>query len=845
MRTRKARRSSYRVRRRGIRSFAELPYWRDKEVGVPDRVYEVTNRLPVTASVGHVEIADDTLRVEGYAYVHHLRYDKAWCAVRALELRATEPAHRILRPMRPVHRPDLTSGHSRALVDYGYAGFTAAVPLRALKSTDDEIIYNAAVKIAAPGARRGVALRCASRADVTARAITVRDDGTYVAAYVGHGGYLRVAVVRNPAQATAVQFDPAAGSVRVDVRLGGPATAPQLSLRPQSSDNVVASSPLTPTDADPSIRSATFPLAMFDLGTPDEPQHIWELTVDDVVAGKTSSRPLVVAPDFEPTVFHAGDRDRELAAHMSLRAHLVFSDRRAACQVVAARWTAGTLTIDLELPPSLVGADRDIVFGLHRDGREDVVPSAERRTESAVSLDFEIFDAAGQHSLAPGNWTLHVRDRNSVSTPLLPVEVVPERAAQMPQVLERGAVQVRIDASPGRFTVNIASGLRSERGPWNQRLLREGPYLAAGTKPLTESVLFQAWSGKQYSCNPRAIYEQMRREGREERLVWARRDTSISVPEGVASVLVGSREYYECLATSRYLVANDAMPPYYVRRDGARYLQTWHGTPLKRIGFDIENANFANINYLEEFAKEKDKWSYLISPNRYSSDIFRRAFAYEGTILETGYPRNDIFYSADAQEQRDRVRARLGLSPDQRVILWAPTWRDDQRDARGRYGVQLPFDLSAWDTLLGPDDVLLFRGHQLIQEAIGGMLAAARRVRNVTMYPDIQDLYLASDVLITDYSSVMYDFANTRRPMIFFAWDIDTYRDDLRGFYVDYDAEVPGPIVTDQAGLEHALRDPAWAEAESAQRYETFLERYCSLEDGHASERVVQAMLDD
>ena len=158
--------------------------------------------------------------------------------------------------------------------------------------------------------------------------------------------------------------------------------------------------------------------------------------------------------------------------------------------------------------------------------------------------------------------------------------------------------------------------------------------------------------------------------------------------------------------------------------------------------------------------------------------------------------------------------------------------------------MQLPFDLSAWDTLLGPDDVLLFRGHQLIQEAIGGMLAAARRVRNVTMYPDIQDLYLASDVLITDYSSVMYDFANTRRPMIFFAWDIDTYRDDLRGFYVDYDAEVPGPIVTDQAGLEHALRDPAWAEAESAQRYETFLERYCSLEDGHASERVVQAMLD-
>jgi CDP-glycerol glycerophosphotransferase len=357
-------------------------------------------------------------------------------------------------------------------------------------------------------------------------------------------------------------------------------------------------------------------------------------------------------------------------------------------------------------------------------------------------------------------------------------------------------------------------------------------------------VLFQAWSGKQYSCNPRAIYEQMRSEGRDERLVWARRDTSISVPDGVRSVLVGSREYYECLATSRYLVANDSMPPYYAKRDGAQYLQTWHGTPLKRIGFDIETANFANVNYLEDFAEEKDKWSYLISPNRYSTEIFRRAFAYDGTVLETGYPRNDVFYSADVAARRDQVRARLGLPPDQRVILWAPTWRDDQRDARGRYGVQLPFDLSAWDTVLGPDDILLFRGHQLIQEAIGGMLAAARRVRNVTMYPDIQDLYLASDVLITDYSSVMYDFANTRRPMIFFAWDIEAYRDNLRGFYVDYDAEVPGPIVTDRAGLEHALRNPAWSEAESAQRYDAFLERYCSLEDGHAAERVVRVLLD-
>jgi CDP-glycerol glycerophosphotransferase len=358
---------------------------------------------------------------------------------------------------------------------------------------------------------------------------------------------------------------------------------------------------------------------------------------------------------------------------------------------------------------------------------------------------------------------------------------------------------------------------------------------------LRDTVLFQSWGGKQYSDSPRAVYEEMRRQGRDEPALWVRRDTSVQLPAGTPSVLFGSHEYFEALATARYVVANDSMPTFYEKRPASNYLQTWHGTPLKRIGFDIENAQFGNRNYLNEFAVEVTKWNQLVSPNPFSTEVFRRAFRFDGEVLETGYPRNDVFYAPDAEERRQRIREGLGLRPDQRVILWAPTWREDQRDARGRYTLPLPFDLSTWDRILQPDDVLLFRGHQLIQQTVGGMLRGLRQVRNVTLYPDIQELYLAADLLITDYSSVMFDFANTRRPMIFYTWDLDHYRDHLRGFYLEFEQTVPGPVVTDLERLRELLDDTPVDLAQTP-AYQRFVDRFCGLEDGAASARVVSAL---
>ena len=844
VRERKARRSGYQVRRRRVHSYAELPYFRDREVGLPNRIYDVSNRLAVRALIESVEIRDEELHLSGYAFVDHLRFDRPWCAVRAVELRSTEPAHRVLRPMRPVRRPDLVASHNRSGVDFVNSGFAAKVPLRALPARETEIDYRVNVKIVAPGARRGVAFRCAPDANVVSNAIDVRRDGTYVAAYTDNGNYLHVVAVRNPPQVNAISFDRDTESVQFLITVPDVIESPQLTIRSEPAMAPVGSVALEPMRDGRGRYRATVALSTFDLGQPDGAGRSWVATVDGTTGDRAVSRAVVVAARFESTSYYSLQTDRELAARMSNGARLVMLDRRAVTQVVAARWRGGRLTVELDLPPSLTARHRNIHFTLRREGREDVEPDAERRAEQSVSLDFVVFNRSGHESLAPGRWSLYVHDRGSTAIPVLPIEVTPAHAAEVARTAQAGMVRATIEPAPRSFAIRVASGVESDRGAWNQRRLREGTYATALSRPLTDSVLFEAWGGKQYSCNPRAIFEEMRRQGRDERLVWVRRDTSVSVPDGVRWVLLGSREYYECLATARYIVSNDSLPSYYRKRDGSRYLQTWHGTPLKRIAFDIENPQFSNVNYLEEFASEKDKWTQLISPNRYSTEIFRRAFAYSGDILETGYPRNDVFYSPAATARREQVRGDLGCSPNQRLILWAPTWRDDQRDAHGRYGMRLPFDMSAWSLLLGADDLLLFRGHQLTQESIGGTLAASKKIRNVTTYPDIQDLFLASDVLITDYSSVMYDFANTRRPMVFFAWDLDTYRENLRGFYADYEAEAPGPIVTDYEALKAVLGDLERAAATTKPQYDDFVSRYCALEDGHASERAVRALLD-
>jgi CDP-glycerol glycerophosphotransferase len=348
-------------------------------------------------------------------------------------------------------------------------------------------------------------------------------------------------------------------------------------------------------------------------------------------------------------------------------------------------------------------------------------------------------------------------------------------------------------------------------------------------------VVFYDSFGGMYSDNPRAIFEELSGRGRDFSHVWAASDPA-PFPRGTRTVRRSDAKHLRALGRAKYLVVNAQMPGYVEKKRGAVYLQTWHGTPLKRIGFDNPQWSLLPAG-LREFAREIARWDYLISQNRFSTDIFRQAFRYEGEILETGYPRNDVLSSPDRDAIAKRVRTELGIKDGLTAVLYAPTWRDDVVDGSGRRSFSLELDVDLMERALGEDHVLLLRLHHAIPPA--EVDAVKPFVRNVSGHPDIRELYLAADVLLTDYSSAMFDFAVTGKPVLFFTYDLDTYRDDVRGFYLDFERDAPGPLLTTTDEVIDSLRDLGIVAAEHAGRYAAFRARYCHFDDGRAAARIV------
>ncbi|HVB45985.1 MAG TPA: bifunctional glycosyltransferase family 2 protein/CDP-glycerol:glycerophosphate glycerophosphotransferase [Streptosporangiaceae bacterium] len=405
------------------------------------------------------------------------------------------------------------------------------------------------------------------------------------------------------------------------------------------------------------------------------------------------------------------------------------------------------------------------------------------------------------------------------------------------------AAEIESAADSARMLLLVGPALRMpERGRVRRKLLRAVYYPLQRLRPVRDDVLFVSFSGKSCADNPRAIADELHRRGDARAHVWAVSDWSTAIPPGGRAVLIGTAAYFDALARSRYLVANDHMPLPFRKRAGQRYVQTWHGTPLKRIGYDIGTPRSASgARYFDFMAADVAQWDLLISPNPFSTPIMRAAFGFPGEIAETGYPRNDaLVVSARAAGtepvQAEDVRKLLGLPAGKRLALYVPTWRDNKHDAAGRYSLDFQLDLDAARSELEADFTLLIRGHHLMA---GGIPGAAKPgfVVDVTGYPDINHLLLVADVLITDYSSVMFDFAPTGRPMLFFTYDLAQYRDHLRGFYFDFESDAPGPLLTTSEEVVRALAELESVAARYATARDTFAARFCPLDDGKASAR--------
>jgi CDP-glycerol glycerophosphotransferase len=366
-------------------------------------------------------------------------------------------------------------------------------------------------------------------------------------------------------------------------------------------------------------------------------------------------------------------------------------------------------------------------------------------------------------------------------------------------------------------------------------------YDARRRSPLDPDLaVFAAYWYRGFQCNPRGIYEAMRQLVPEARGVWVvNADRAPAVPAGVEHVVAGTRRYFDVLARARVFVNNVNYPNYLVKRPGTVHVMTHHGTPLKLMGTDLRGrpVDSADSDF-EALVRRCARWDFAVSQNAYSTPIFERAFPGTYETLEVGYPRNDMLAQA-SREDVERVRGELGIAPGRRAVLYAPTHRDNES------GYVERLDVAELGARLGEEWVVLARPHhRYVAGTAWQAMQDAGRLIDVASHPSVEALCLAADVLVTDYSSIMFDFAVLDRPIVAHVPDWEEYRAE-RGTYFDLTAEPPGTVTRSTQDLVGALQGgEAFGERATAARA-AFRARFCSRDDGLASARIVQRLWPD
>ena len=418
-------------------------------------------------------------------------------------------------------------------------------------------------------------------------------------------------------------------------------------------------------------------------------------------------------------------------------------------------------------------------------------------------------------------------------------------------------------------------------------------------------VVFASFGGDSYSDNPKAIFEYMIETGKftDYTFVWGFKKRKLknkanifakyavsdceSRHEGsnstviksdsfnhdlhtsetiwspnIVVVRIGSKEWRKYLAKAKFWVLNYKIEDYLKPRRDQVFLQTWHGTPLKRLGYDLEhfdNARNTMQGIKKRYAKEVLKFDYFISPSSYSSEKFASAWNMDDSVknkimLEVGYPRNDILFTYNediVNKLKTKIFGHYYIEYEQllrekgrrkTIVLYAPTYRGNQHTIGVGYTYHAEIDFDKMYRELGEDYIILFRAHYFVAK-IFDFKKYEGFVYDVSNIDDINDLYLISDILVTDYSSSMFDFSNLKRPMIFYMYDLEYYRDESNGFYFDPEELLPGPIVRTEDELVDALKK-CDKKFEYTDKYREFNKIFDPIDDGHSCERVVNKIFE-
>ncbi|MFD7744864.1 CDP-glycerol glycerophosphotransferase family protein [Streptomyces sp. NPDC059698] len=842
--------------------------------------------------------ADGKLRLRGYAYLRNLPAGSAHRRLTVGVVRAERGSRVRTVPVRTVEAPEATVDSGQELHGYDHAGFEMVLDPGRLPATA-EGGWLVGLVLAAPGAVRRVAVRARDAGADQPSAHDLGDGRRAVLDY--RGGRLRLTVSPLRARADSHRAVGAAGeALEIRGRLfdGVRPTALLLAGEGEGGDEerscpveyaADAGGGAGGEDGGEGAGGVAFtvrvPLAEL-AAVPPAPRRAPREVEEE---GGTRWRARLLLPDGERVPLPAAPH-LPPPAHADAAGDLVLdpAGHPYADRVELTR--EGGLRISGTYAPGAHGTGRctpgaAVAPGSRLVLRHETLHEEVRVTEAAVDTEAgadaepavvtEAVDGPGPDGLrhpAPAPGGRRRRFSALIAPPLaegrwevrldgLPVRVLGPLAAPWPGA--GSGTALRPERRHGdRLTVVAEPGpsAAAGRSAYGRRLLRAAhhpdrrtpaPRLPARRAPgrpqLRDAVLYAGGD------SPRAVHAELVRRGTEVEHLWttgAAPGRTTPVPPGARAVPVHSADWYEALARARRIVTDGQLPAWFERRPGQTVVQTWHGTPLGRFGVGLADTLYADHQYLATLPQRSAQWSVLISPSRFATPWLRRSLRYGGEVLEAGSPANDVLFPPDRDKAAEEVRRGLGVPEGHRVVLYAPTYRDHlahppsaspDRTAPGPYRWDPALDPHALARALGPGHTVLVRRHPLVT----GGLQDGPGVLDVSGHPGAAALLLVADVLVTDYAGLMFDFALTGRPMLFHAYDLEHYRDTVRGFCLDFETRAPGPLLVTTDEVAQALRGIRAVAARHADAYASFRRDFCDLDDGGAAARVADRLLAD
>ena len=768
--------------------------------------------LPSTAQLDGVTWTQ-TGRVElsGSAFIRHLAPDR-YAVSTSLELRPPpwSDAPAIPVETRPETGPEANRFARRVHEDHSGSAFSAAFDLRPLVAVSDPLrptLWRAAVQVSARDLRRsGFFVQRNDVGTARARHSGLVDGALLVDSWERRRGWGVTVHQRHAAVLDAAEVGP---TLRLRVHLGAGQGVGGLLLGDEDLD--VSSAP---DEAQPDVQVLTVPVT--------ELARAGSGGLRLVGDGDDGPFPLVVVGDLDwvplgadVALLTAGDRTLQVVPQVP---HLLLSSVTFGPDSVT---VAGTAHRADRLTLRLAG---DRVTGGACD-----VKVEEGVFEATVPTTFTFWDGSPT-TLWRDVYQLEVDADGSEAT------VRASSRLQHDAPGQSHGWRMRVSASRNLAFRRVKDLKAEQASAYGRQVLRRTVYLRARDLARRDAVVFESFAGTGTDDNPGAVCRALLgQQGHGHELLWSVSDAAVPVPAGTRRLLQGTPEWFEALGSARFVVTNGALPPWFRKAPEQVVVQTWRGQPLRRLGPDVNDPRVLDEDD-DVLVRQAAEWDLLASPSEFASRTLTSALGFRGRAVEVGSPRNDVLLSADTGRVRDDVRRRLGLRDDRLAVLYAPTYREYARVA-GHHEKVLFLD-PAELTARRSDVVLLVRGHAYTAAAPA---VRGERVVDVTTYPDAAELYLAADVLVTDYSSGVFDFALTDKPIVLLSPDLEEYRHGERGLYVDLAADPPGPLVatTDEvlAVLDRLRSDPgddAYADARRRVR-----ETYGSLEDGRAAQRLL------